>query len=36
LIVEPDEEDYSDIIRIDSNKLPSHYSMFYEPRDEGD
>ncbi|KAF7352896.1 hypothetical protein MVEN_01256900 [Mycena venus] len=36
LIVEPDEEDYTDIIRIDSSKLPSSYSMFYEPRDEGD
>ncbi|KAJ6539223.1 hypothetical protein B0H19DRAFT_960847 [Mycena capillaripes] len=36
LIVEPDEEDYGDIIRIDASKLPSQYSMFYEPRDEGD
>ncbi|KAJ7129812.1 hypothetical protein C8R44DRAFT_614495 [Mycena epipterygia] len=34
LIVEPDEEDYGDIIRIDSSKLS--YSTFYEPRDEGD
>ncbi|KAJ7667872.1 hypothetical protein DFH06DRAFT_1267962 [Mycena polygramma] len=36
LIVEPDEEDYGDIIRIDSSRLPSQYSTFYEPRDEGD
>ncbi|KAJ7228784.1 hypothetical protein GGX14DRAFT_530489 [Mycena pura] len=36
LIVEPDEEDYSNIIRIDSSKLPSQFSTFYEPRDEGD
>jgi len=35
LIVEPDEEDYTNIIRIDSSKL-SQYSTFYEPRDEGD
>ncbi|KAJ6629118.1 hypothetical protein B0H10DRAFT_2209054 [Mycena sp. CBHHK59/15] len=34
LIVEPDEEDFGDIIRIDSSKIP--YSTFYEPRDEGD
>ncbi|KAF9263529.1 hypothetical protein L218DRAFT_864469, partial [Marasmius fiardii PR-910] len=33
-IVEPDEEDLSDIIRIDHNKLP--YSTFYEPRYDGD
>ncbi|KAJ7507674.1 hypothetical protein B0H11DRAFT_2218510 [Mycena galericulata] len=34
LIVEPDVEDYGNIIRIDSSKL--HYSTFYEPRTEGD
>ncbi|KAJ7742473.1 hypothetical protein DFH07DRAFT_777713 [Mycena maculata] len=34
LIVEPDEEDYSAVIRIDSSK--AHYSTFYEPRTEGD
>ncbi|KAJ7276281.1 hypothetical protein B0H12DRAFT_12089 [Mycena haematopus] len=34
LIVEPDEEDYTDIIRVDSSKMPSAYSMFYEPRDD--
>ncbi|KAK2466325.1 hypothetical protein APHAL10511_001967 [Amanita phalloides] len=33
-IVEPDMEDYSDIIRIDESKL--HYSTFYEPRNDGD
>ncbi|KAK7049632.1 hypothetical protein VNI00_005663 [Paramarasmius palmivorus] len=33
-IIEPDEEDLSNIIRIDHNKL--HYSAFYEPRDDGD
>jgi len=33
-IVEPDIEDYSDIIRIDESKL--HYSTFYEPRNDGD
>ncbi|KAJ7047494.1 hypothetical protein C8F04DRAFT_934192, partial [Mycena alexandri] len=31
LIVEPDEEDYGDIIRIDGSRLPSQYSTFYEP-----
>jgi hypothetical protein len=36
LIVEPDDEEYGDIIRIDSSRLPSSYSTFYEPRDEGD
>lgn len=36
LIVEPDEEDYDNVIRIDASKIPSHYSTFYEPRDEGD
>ncbi|KAJ7179870.1 hypothetical protein C8R43DRAFT_378185 [Mycena crocata] len=35
LIVEPDEDEYGDIIRIDSSKVPSQYSTFYEPRDEG-
>ncbi|KAJ7638692.1 hypothetical protein FB45DRAFT_409189 [Roridomyces roridus] len=34
LIVEPDEEDFGDIIRVDSSKL--HYNSFYEPRTEGD
>ncbi|KAJ7781371.1 hypothetical protein B0H16DRAFT_1658971 [Mycena metata] len=34
LIIEPDEEDYSDVIRIDGNRLPSQYSTFYEPRDD--
>ncbi|KAL0070874.1 hypothetical protein AAF712_002095 [Marasmius tenuissimus] len=33
-IVEPDEEDLSNIIRIDHNKLA--YSTFYEPRGDGD
>ncbi|KAG7097098.1 hypothetical protein E1B28_004482 [Marasmius oreades] len=33
-IVEPDEEDLSEIIRIDHNKLC--YSTFYEPRYDGD
>jgi len=33
-IVEPDEEDYSDIIRVDASRI--QYSTFYEPRDEGD
>jgi hypothetical protein len=33
-IVEPDFEDYSDIIRIDEPQL--YYSSFYEPRDDGD
>lgn len=33
-IVEPDMEDYSDIIRVDESKL--HYSTFYEPRNDGD
>jgi len=32
-IVEPDMEDYSDVIRIDESKL--HYSTFYEPRNDG-
>lgn len=32
-IVEPDEEDFGDIIRIDEARV---YSTFYEPRDEGD
>ncbi|KAJ7699953.1 hypothetical protein B0H17DRAFT_1158002 [Mycena rosella] len=36
LIVEPDVEEYGDIIRIDSSKAPGAYSTFYEPRDEGD
>lgn len=34
LIVEPDEEDYGDIIRTDTSKV--HYNTFYEPRTEGD
>lgn len=34
LIVEPDAEDFSDIIRIDENKM--RYGTFYEPHDEGD
>ncbi|KAF8914051.1 hypothetical protein CPB84DRAFT_1758253 [Gymnopilus junonius] len=33
-IVEPDAEDFSDIIRVDENRM--RYSTFYEPRDEGD
>ena len=33
-LVEPDEEDLSNVIRIDENQL--HYSTFYEPREEGD
>ncbi|KAF8745986.1 hypothetical protein AX14_004278 [Amanita brunnescens Koide BX004] len=33
-IVEPDVDDYSDIIRVDESKL--HYSTFYEPRNDGD
>ncbi|KXN86400.1 hypothetical protein AN958_10262 [Leucoagaricus sp. SymC.cos] len=33
-IVEPDEEDLSDVIRIDASRI--QYSTFYEPRDEGD
>ncbi|KAH7916332.1 hypothetical protein BJ138DRAFT_601968 [Hygrophoropsis aurantiaca] len=33
-IIEPDEEDLSNIIRIDENRLA--YSTFYEPRGEGD
>jgi len=33
-IVEPDDEDYSDIIRVDASRV--QYSTFYEPRDEGD
>ncbi|KAF9534175.1 hypothetical protein CPB83DRAFT_843817 [Crepidotus variabilis] len=33
-LVEPDEEDYSDIIRVDASR--AQYSTFYEPRDEGD
>ncbi len=32
-IVEPDMEDYSEIIRVDESKL--HYSTFYEPRNDG-
>ncbi|KAK7061612.1 PI31 proteasome regulator N-terminal-domain-containing protein [Favolaschia claudopus] len=32
--VEPDEEDYGDIIRVDGSKLPSAYSTFYEPRED--
>lgn len=31
-IIEPDDEDYSDIIRVDSNRVHA-YSTFYEPRD---
>jgi len=31
-IIEPDEEDYSDIIRVDASRI--RYSTFYEPRDE--
>lgn len=33
-IIEPDIEDYSDVIRIDENKI--HYNTFYQPRDDGD
>ena len=33
-IVEPDIEDYSDVIRIDESKI--HYNTFYQPRDDGD
>ncbi|KAF9451637.1 hypothetical protein P691DRAFT_807254 [Macrolepiota fuliginosa MF-IS2] len=33
-IVEPDDEDFSDVIRIDESRI--RYSTFYEPRDEGD
>lgn len=31
-IIEPDEEDYSDIIRVDASRI--RYSTFYEPRDD--
>jgi hypothetical protein len=31
-IIEPDEEDFSDIIRVDASRI--QYSTFYEPRDE--
>lgn len=31
-IIEPDEVDYSDIIRVDASRI--QYSTFYEPRDE--
>ena len=34
MIVEPDVDDFSDIIRIDENKM--RYGSFYEPHDEGD
>lgn len=30
-IIEPDEEDYSEIIRVDASRI--QYSTFYEPRD---
>jgi len=30
-IVEPDAEDYADLIQLDASKL--HYNTFYEPRD---
>ena len=33
-IVEPDSEDLSDIIRVDTSRI--HYNTFYEPRDDGD
>lgn len=33
-IVEPDAEDYGDIIRVAGGS--QHYSTFYEPRDEDD
>ncbi|KAJ6516019.1 hypothetical protein C8R45DRAFT_810834 [Mycena sanguinolenta] len=34
LIVEPDEEDYTDVIRVDSSKMPSAYDIFYEPHND--
>jgi len=34
IIIEPDIEDFSDIIRVDESKM--RYGIFYEPRDEGD
>lgn len=35
IIIEPDVEDFSDIIRIDENRV-HQYNTFYEPRDDGD
>jgi len=34
IIIEPDIEDFSDIIRVDESKMC--YGTLYEPRDEGD
>jgi hypothetical protein len=34
LIVLPDNEDHSAVIRIDESKAYSGYSTFYEPRDD--
>jgi hypothetical protein len=34
IIIEPDVEDFSDIIRVDESKM--RYGTFYEPRDECD
>ncbi|RDB22634.1 hypothetical protein Hypma_010334 [Hypsizygus marmoreus] len=33
-IIEPDEEDLSEIIRVDASRI--HYNTFYQPRDDGD
>ena len=33
-IIEPDEEDLQDVIRVDHDK--TKYSTFYEPKEEGD
>jgi hypothetical protein len=35
IIIEPDAEDFSEIIRIDENRV-HQYNTFYEPRDDGD
>ena len=32
-IIQPDEEDLSNVIRVDESRLPYSYSTFYEPRD---
>ena len=35
-IIEPDQDDYSSVIRIDESKAYQGYGTFYEPRDDGD
>ncbi|EIW82418.1 hypothetical protein CONPUDRAFT_165017 [Coniophora puteana RWD-64-598 SS2] len=35
-IIEPDEEDLSNIIRVDESRVPYSYSTFYEPRNNVD